>query len=332
LITGTTGLLGQYLLCESLEKRESTAVLARGQRGVSAAERVDRIVSLWEKRLGILLQRPVVLEGDLRFEGLQLSSADAEWFCHNVTSVLHNAASVRFQESPAGEPMKSNVDGTRNLLQLCRNSRVSEFHYVSTAYSCGQVEHSAPVLEKLHNEAGPFGNIYERSKCLSEHLVASFEGPFSRTIYRPSIIVGESTSGFAPSFNAIYTPLRLASIVITESPALVQSAEDLMNPIGVEGTEVRDLVPVDWVSQAITCTMRNPSAHGGIYHLTNQVQTAGQTIVTAMIQALAANANHASNSTKSADTSTSRMDLEAFRQHMETYSSYFQSDPQFDNS
>ncbi|MHA0111913.1 SDR family oxidoreductase, partial [Klebsiella pneumoniae] len=75
--------------------------------------------------------------------------------------------------------------------------------------------------------------MYEQSKCLSEHLVATSDGDFSRTIYRPSIIVGESTSGFAPSFNAIYTPLRLASIVLTESPSLVRTAGDLLDPIGV---------------------------------------------------------------------------------------------------
>jgi nucleoside-diphosphate-sugar epimerase len=331
LFTGITGLLGQYLLCNALQRREHTSVLVRGRRGISASDRVDQLLSVWEKRLGKVLPRPVVLEGDLRTDNLALSKAADKWFRQNVKSVVHSAASVLFQESPNGEPMKSNAEGTRHLLDFCRDSSVREFHYVSSAYSCGRVDHAKRVLEELHAEQGPFGNIYERSKCLAEHNVARAEGEFTRTIYRPSVIIGESESGYSPSFNAIYTPLRLAWLLLHQSTFKIPSERDFLQQVGSQGTEARNLVPVDWVSKAIASIVREPSCHGGVYHITNPVPTEGRDIVSAMVQAVSVDGPIIPGSDTPA-IANEAINLEGFGEHMEAYKSYLQSDPTFDNS
>ncbi len=336
LFTGITGLLGQYLLCEALRRREPVAVLARGRRGVSAADRVDQLLATWEQRLGIRLQRPIVLAGELRRERVGLSDADLTWFRQNVISVVHCAASVRFQASASGEPMRTNVDGTRHLLEICRDSRTAAFHYISTAYSCGQVNRSASVLEELHSSDSPFGNVYERSKCLAEQLVEKAAGQFTRTIYRPSVIIGESDTGYSPSFNALYKPLQLVWTLLREAPLLIPSQDFLLQQLELAGDESRNLVPVDWVSDAIGSMIRDSSCHGGIYHLTNPAPTDGREIMSSMLEALsetisASTALAASEVSRTTEKSSQTV-LAGFRQHMETYRSYFISDPVFDNS
>lgn len=334
LITGITGLLGQYLLCETLRKREPVSVLVRGRRGISASDRVDQLLSTWEQRLGLILPRPVVLEGDLRNDGLSLTKEAADWFRRNVNSVVHSAASVLFHESSSGEPMKSNVEGTRHLLNFCRDSSVREFHFVSSAYTCGKVSLSTPVLEELHPQGGPFGNIYQRSKCLAEHLVVQSEGKFTRTIYRPSTIIGEWETGYAPSFNAIYTPLRLAWSILREPAFHHLSEKDFLQEIGTEGTESRNIVPVDWVSQAINSIVRQPSRHGEIYHLTNPAQTEDREIVVAMERALRASVTSEYRAGRFAGNTEKpeEINLDVFRHQMEAFRSYFHADPPFDNS
>jgi thioester reductase-like protein len=331
LITGITGLLGQYFLCDSLIRREPIGVLVRERRGISAADRVDRLLAPWEKRLGRYLPRPVILNGDLRQKQLGLSRSSAAWMRKHVSSVLHSAASVSFQETKSGEPMTSNVEGTRHLLEFCRSSQVRDFHYISTAYSCGQVKNAAHVYEQLHPLEGPFGNIYERSKCLAEHLVNDCTGNFSRTIYRPSIIVGESATGISPSFNAIYTPVKLIWMLLRDTSASIPSAGDLLAQLNLRGDEARNVVPVDWVCQTIGAIVRTPQHHGGVYHITNSRQTAGSEIISAIISALNADRQQSGDASLSAP-SVSRMTLSDFREHMQPYRSYFASDPSFDIS
>lgn len=330
LITGTTGFLGRYLLFDCLRRREKVAVLVRNRRGFSAADRIDQIISEWEVRTGVIVPRPVVLAGDLLVDGLDLSDVDRVWFQSNVSSVIHSAASVCFQETSRGEPVNSNVHGTHRLLELCQHSHVREFHYVSTAYSCGRVDRSRPVLEEMHSEAGPFGNIYEESKCRAEHLVQTAAGAFTRTLFRPSIVIGESTSGYTSSYNTIYSPLRLAWMIYKESIQAPPTRDDLLDGLGLDGDEARNIVPVDWVCEMIGALVRDPACHGRIYHLTNPRLTPGRKILSAISRALS-NRIDRSNAASPSSTKGST-GLAEFQAHMESYRSYFASDPIFDSS
>jgi long-chain acyl-CoA synthetase len=75
--------------------------------------------------------------------------------------------------------------------------------YVSTAYVAGDRRGTAYEDDR---ETGAFRNSYERSKHEAEALVRSSTLPW--TIARPSIVVGESTTGWTASFNVLYGPLR----------------------------------------------------------------------------------------------------------------------------
>jgi len=174
--------------------------------------------------------------------------------------VLHCAASLDFRFR-AGEPYLSNVDGTRYVLQLCRNAGIRDFHMVSTAYVCGN--RTGTVLETELECGQAFSNDYERSKFLGETLVR--QAPFLDrwTVYRPSVIVGDSTTGFAATKDGLYALLSLAGLAAGTSP------EAILQRLGI-GAEARaNLVAVDWVAAVITHLVDRNGTESTTYHVTN---------------------------------------------------------------
>jgi len=79
LLTGVTGLVGQYLLKDMLLAGLPVAVLVRPGRTATASARVEGLMQRWEGVCGSPLPRPVVLEGDVTAPGLGLSLGDSSW-------------------------------------------------------------------------------------------------------------------------------------------------------------------------------------------------------------------------------------------------------------
>jgi thioester reductase-like protein len=254
LLTGATGLLGRYLLRNLLRSGASVAVLARDGRSGSAAERVAELVSSWGR-----LPRPVVLVGDLREPHLGLDAGDRAWLASHCYRALHAAAHVGLLPTADGEPWRTNVEGTRHLLRLCAELGIDELHHVSTAFVCGR--RSGMIRE---DELGQqFHNDYERSKCEAERLVRQALGACA-TIYRPSVIVGDSRTGYTSTYHGPYRFLDLANRLARPDGSGKRRLE-LRLPFS--GDEPRNLVPVDWVAEAITRIVAEPALHGRTYHL-----------------------------------------------------------------
>ena len=53
-----------------------------------------------------------------------------------------------------------------------------------------------------------FRNAYERSKFEAELLVRERSAQLPILVLRPSIVVGERSSGWTTSFNVLYPPLK----------------------------------------------------------------------------------------------------------------------------
>jgi nucleoside-diphosphate-sugar epimerase len=100
--------------------------------------------------------------------------------------VLHNAASLTFRGTdPACEPWRTNVEGTRHVLDVCRQAGIRHFHHVSTAYVCGLRD---GIVREDELEVGQdFGNDYERSKVAAERLVRGADHLETVTVFRPSM-------------------------------------------------------------------------------------------------------------------------------------------------
>lgn len=359
LLTGSTGMLGQYLLRDALAAEIPVAVVVRSTRTVSARHRVDAILSRFEKSLGRNLPRPVVLEGDLNEDALGLSEASQEWLKHHCDTVLHSAAALTFMaDANTGEPFRTNVAGTQQLLNMCRAVGIRRYHHISTAYVCG-VRNDLIREEEL--DAGQeFANDYECSKWEAERLVRAADWLEVKTIYRPSIIVGDSETGFASAFIGFYKPLQLAHAMSNAIWSGAVTPQWFLDQLEVQGDEEKNLVPVDWVSAMITRVVADESLQGRTYHLTNPSPVSAQTWLAAMTEAIltsdrpsrsakpdklagTSRSNEATSSAaKAADlVGTSGGDSVSqalsgkeseFRQQMRVYQRHFRRDPLFDST
>jgi thioester reductase-like protein len=322
LLTGATGLLGRYLLRDLLLAGERVTVLARQRRGKSAAERVTELVDLWSDAAGHPLPRPTVVGGDVRAPQLGLTAADRQQVASHCRRVLHAAACVAFRPSLDGEPGATNVDGTRQLLDLCERLGVPDFHYISTAFVCGET--SQIVLESATDPQRRFHNDYEKSKWQAEQLVRG--AGLNSTIYRPSVIVGDSRTGFTSSYHGIYRFIESAARLAEPTS---EGRRRLPLRLPLTGSERRNLVPVDWVAQAIVRLMREPAAHGRTFHLVS-----GQPVAARLIKEVSEEVLQVDGVTFAGpQVFTDASPLErVFLDHLQEYSPYLEGDPVFDTS
>lgn len=323
LLTGGTGFLGQYVLRDLLLDQKNVIVVAREKRRKTAFERVKSIVDRWKALLSVELSMPEVVSWDIQSSPDCISSSDSNSLCDKVGAVVHTAANVRFtHDEKTNEPFTSNVEGTRNVLSLSKHIGKCDFHHVSTAYvsgfSTGTVLEEPPLNPQ-------FRNVYEESKYLAEQLLRENRSSLrSLTFYRPSIIVGDSSSGFAPSFHTIYLALRLASLLQNSDG---YSLSRLLSSMGVSPNISKNLVPVDWVSSSIISLLKTPSARNKIYHLTHDCPLSLDSIMDAMLAAISLEPDHwnyiCSNSGSVDSGELTNVFTQSFRE-------YFQDDPLFD--
>ena len=268
LLTGATGLLGRYLLRDLLALGHRVGVLVRdGQQG-TASNRLKELLAFGEETLGRKLPRPVLLHGDLTAPRLGLGTAERQWLAREADAVIHSAAQVLYRPTPDGEPWETNVNGTRRLLELCRSVGVDEVHHLSTAFVCG--DRRGIVHEDELDCGGGRGNAYERSKFAGEQLVRGWDG-LRATIYRPSVVVGDSRTGYTSTYHHFYRFLELA-VRLSSRPASAggeskSRRQRLPLRLPLTGEETQNLVPVDWVSRAIIELLHRPRWHGSTYHL-----------------------------------------------------------------
>jgi len=325
LITGATGLLGSYLVRDLLLDGQPLALVVRGDRRTSPEARVERIVSDWEAELGKRLPRPRVVAGDLSRPLCGVSTDDVEWISRHCGAVLHNAASLSFRGSDrSAEPWLSNVTGTAHLLALARAAGIDDIHHVSTAYVCGL--RCGTVREDELDVGQEFGNDYERSKVEAEAMVRA-HGARSVTVYRPSIIVGDSRTGFTTTYHGLFAVLRLGHTLLTRVVIGSTSGPALLALLGIPQDNRKNFVPVDWVSAAIAHAVQTPAARGKTFHLTHPDPVSSLTIGRVVQEAVERFSRAASPDDP--DLCDERWFADNMASQLDVYKSYFRNDPTF---
>lgn len=283
LLTGATGLVGSSLARGLLRDGAVVHALVRG-REVEARGRLQRTIAAMDPEFRLEGQACEVLDGDITRPGCGLAPAVVTRLRGTIDEVWHCAASVRFAVdggAAAEETRTVNLAGTRNVLGLAVELGAPACHHVSTAYVAGF--HEGRFGEGDHARRGRiFKNAYEQSKLEAEHLVHRYPGPWS--IYRPSIIVGDSRSGRTPTFTGFY---RLASSFHTlrqrverrvraapaaDDSGIRRDAEERLHlpvvlPCGSRSTV--NLVPIDWVVGTMLRLRAAASPSGKVFHLTH---------------------------------------------------------------
>lgn len=325
LLTGATGLLGRYVLRGLLLRDLPVAVVVRPSKFASAIERVEAVLGHWEAELGRSLPRPVVLEGELCQENLGLDAAGVGWLREHCPSVLHCAASMVFREDKRGEPFRTNVEGTRRLVELCRTAGIRQFHHVSTAYVCGL--RTGRVLETELDLGQELGNVYEKSKLAAETIVRQADHFDCATFYRPASIVGDSSSGYVTSYHGFYLPLQLACAMAGRIPP-EQMNQRFLAALGLSGHEGKNFVPVDWVAEALVRLVTTPELHGATYHLASPEPVTVELFQRVVQEAIRRYWPRPTAQTASPDDLAAYEGL--FQQYMAIYRSHWRNDPVFD--
>ncbi len=256
LITGTTGFLGMELLARYLEGSDRHVhALVRARDDEEASERVRGVIENVCGDRDAHRLRWTAVAGDLEAPDLGLGTDRRRSLARDVSDVVHSAATVSF-ELPLEDSRRINVLGTRRLLELAdlcrREGGIRRFAHVSTAYVAG--DHVGTFEEDRLELGQGFRNSYERSKFEAEKLVHQSAERLPVQVFRPSIIVGEQGSGWTPAFNVLYPPLRAF-----QSGALVALPARPTTPV--------DVVPVDYVADAIFELANQPAEVGEVHHL-----------------------------------------------------------------
>jgi thioester reductase-like protein len=255
-LTGATGFVGMELLARYLERTERRVyALVRGADDREVEARMTRTLVSMFGPANPYAGRVVAVRGDIMRAGLGIAGG-LDWLAGQVSEIVHGAASVSFDQEL--QIMRAiNVDGTQRVLEFAERCHargaLRRVSYISTAYVAG--EHVGCFSEDELDVGQRFRNTYEQSKFEAECLIARSHWRLPVTIFRPSIIVGERDSGWTSSFNVLYWPLRAF-------------ARGAYFALPARGEAPVDVVPVDYVADAIFALSRAPEAAGSTFHLT----------------------------------------------------------------
>ena len=251
LFTGFPGFLGSALLPRTLRRDpDATAVALVQQRWLDTARRaLDEIEREHPETAG----RTRLVVGDITVAGLGLDDAEHAALLAEPLEIFHLAA-VYDLSVAAAFAWRVNVDGTRNVLHLARaaaaGTGLRRLQYVSTCYVSGRYP---GIFAEDDLELGqPFANHYEHTKHEAERLVVKArDAGLPVTIYRPSVVVGDSVTGATSKFDGPYYALQVI---------LRQHGTALM-PLPGDPTQVFfNLVPSDFVVDAVAALAGHPGA------------------------------------------------------------------------
>jgi len=271
-MTGFPGFLGSRLVPRLLARHPDRSIvcLVQPKFSATARTRAEELVSATPSIAG----RLELVEGDLTAEGLGLAGrAD---LLADITEIWHLAA-VYDLSVPRDVGMRVNVDGTRHLLRFAeRCPGLQRHHYVSTCYVSGRW--CGPFRETDLAVGQTFNNFYEETKFLAEReVVAARDAGMPTTVYRPSIVVGDSHTGETQKFDGPYVMLQW--LMRQRLVALVPHVGD--------PTMVRfNVVPSDFVLDAIAHLSGLDTSNGLTYQLADPSPLTVEEILTAMCEAL----------------------------------------------
>jgi thioester reductase-like protein len=212
-----------------------------------------------------------ILSGDIGERSLGLATADLERLRSEVTVAYHLAAIYNLAV-PLEIAQRVNVEGTGNVLELCEAcTQLERLNYVSTAYVAGE-RHGVVYEHELSLGQG-FKNHYESTKFQAELWVQQMLDRVPTTVYRPAIVVGDSRSGETQKFDGPYYMLRTIAVSVARGTPIPQ--------FGASGAPF-NVVPVDFVVDALAAVSAEPAAAGRTLHLVDPDPISARDLLTAL--------------------------------------------------
>lgn len=243
-VTGGTGFIGRRAVARILEHSPDAQVWVLVRR--ASLSRFERLAADWGERV-----KPLV--GDLTAENLGLTdTVIAE--LGNIDHVLHCAA-IYDITAGAAEQQAANVEGTRAVIGLAKRLDATLAHVSSIAVAG---DYAGEFTEADFDIGQQLPTPYHQTKFEAEALVRSAPGLRYR-VYRPAVVVGDSRTGEMDKVDGPYYFFPLLAKL---------AALPRLTPMAVPHTGRTNVVPVDYVVDALVELMHADGYDGRTFHLT----------------------------------------------------------------
>jgi thioester reductase-like protein len=258
-LTGATGYIGSYLAGGLLEQHgESLNLLVRAENSEEAQRRLWRSLQLhfdFPAFCEHLSARMHIFCGDLTSPRLGLNDQQYDLLVSSTDSVLHCAASLNRKSEKSC--LNVNLRGTLEVIQLARRAHeahgLRRFSEVSTVAVAGRRNNELVSEDRAIDWDRSDYDPYARTKKFCEHMVREMLPDVPRTVFRPSIVLGDSRRPETTQFEMVRAFVFLGGL-----PVLPFRPGDCV-----------DIVPVDYVANAIVTLHQNPYPKHEIYHLSS---------------------------------------------------------------
>ena len=258
-VTGATGYLGSYVVAGLLsEHRDPLNLLVRAKSMQEARERLWQSLQLhfeFPQFFEYLNSRVRVLYGDITLERFGLSDGDYHELVDTTNSIIHVAASLNRKSER--QCLNVNQRGSLEVIQLARRIQnrngLRRYSHVSTVAVAGKRRDEVVTEDAAIDWARSDYDPYARTKKFCEHMVAQLLPDVPRTIFRPAIVMGDSRRPETSQFDMVR-----AFDVLARMPVLPLRPHDRI-----------DIVPANYVSDAIVAIHQKEEPAHGIYHLSS---------------------------------------------------------------
>ena len=258
-LTGATGYIGAHVAANLLnEHAASLNVLVRGKDPQEAAVRLWQAMQLHMDfpRFYEHLQTKIrIFPGDITFTHFGLNRDDYDRLIHTTDSVIHCAASLNRKSEK--NCLNVNLRGTLEVLQLARHSHyyhgLRRFSNVSTVAVAGKRQNEIVTEDRALDWERSDYDPYARTKKFCEHMVRELLPEVPLTIFRPSIVLGDSRYADTTQFDMVKAFVFLAGLKV----------------LPFRPTDKIDIVNVDFVADAIATLHQKTDAMFDTYHLSS---------------------------------------------------------------
>lgn len=258
-LTGSTGYIGAHVAANLLQDHgASLNVLVRARDPREAEVRLWHALQLhldFPRFYEHLQTRVRIFRGDLTTSNFGLARDDYDRLIHTTDSVIHCAASLNRKSEKSC--LNVNLRGTLEVLQLAMHVHhyhgLRRFSHVSTVAVAGKRQDEVVTEDKSIDWNRSDYDPYARTKKFCEHMIRQLLPEAPITIFRPSIVLGDSRRAETTQFDMVKAFVFLAGL-----PVLPFRPSDKV-----------DIVNVDFVADAIATLHQRDQTRFDTYHLSS---------------------------------------------------------------
>jgi len=260
-LTGATGYIGAHVAANLLRDHGAALNVLVRARDVNEAEgRLWQALQLhldFPQFYEYLQTRVRVFRGDLTEPGFGLNRDEYDRLVHTSDSVIHCAASLNRKSEKSC--LNVNLRGTLEVLTLARNAEhyhgLRRFSQVSTVAVAGKRQNEVVSEDRSIDWERSDYDPYARTKKFCEHMMRVLLPETPKTIFRPSIVLGDSRYAETTQFDMVKAFVFLAGLPV----------------LPFRPTDKIDIVNVDFVADAIATLHQKERPEHDTYHLSSGI-------------------------------------------------------------